>query len=105
MLSNVEDRKADYHSNAMVEIKRITFLGTTVGGASDCIPVPRGWYSPARSVLPSKCEPGFNQMKVNLAVYHVAKENSIQVRVDSVDSAQQILTPQVIVPSVIATTP
>ena len=47
VISNIEEYRPDFVSKANVEIKRITFLGTTVGGASDCIPVPLGWYAPA----------------------------------------------------------
>jgi len=48
-ISNFEQYDPNFVSKAHLEIKRITFLGTKVGGASDCIPVPDGWYAEARS--------------------------------------------------------
>ena len=52
VLSNFDEYQKDFKSKANVEIKRITFLGTTVGGASDCIPVPDGWYAASMSHFP-----------------------------------------------------
>ena len=58
MLSEVENWEDDFKSRAQVEIKRIQFLGTTNGGASACIPIPDGYYAPAGSELPLRCEAG-----------------------------------------------
>lgn len=52
VLSNVERFDPKFISKANVEIKRITFLGTTNGGAGDCIPVPAGWFAPKLSTMP-----------------------------------------------------
>ena len=56
VLSEVQNRLDSYESRAHVEIKRIHFLGTTTGGASDCITVPDGYYAPEKSELPLRCE-------------------------------------------------
>merc|ERR1719272_422302 len=58
VLSEVENWSDSFKSRANVEIKRIHFLGTTNGGASDCIPIPAGYYAPERSELPLQCEAG-----------------------------------------------
>lgn len=58
VLSEFSDFQPEFTSQAHVEIKRISFLGTTNGGASDCIAVPEGWFAPALSTLPSQCPPG-----------------------------------------------
>jgi len=48
-LSNKQNRDPNYISKAYVEIKRVTFFGTSTGGASECYPVLDGWYAPALS--------------------------------------------------------
>lgn len=52
IISDIETHKSNFVSKARVQIKRISFLGTTRGGAAECVPVPDGWYAPARSVDP-----------------------------------------------------
>ena len=55
VLSEFETYDPDFVSKAHVEIKRISFTGTSKGGAAECLPVPEGYFAPASSVKPYKC--------------------------------------------------
>lgn len=58
VLSNKQIRDPDFVSKAHVEIQRITFYGTSTGGASECYPVEDGWYAPELSSHALQCEAG-----------------------------------------------
>jgi hypothetical protein len=65
VLSNKEKYDPNFKSLARVLIKRITFHGTTIGGASDCIKVLDGWFAPEKSVMPFKCAEGMEPNQDN----------------------------------------
>ena len=48
-------------SKARVEIKSIKFIGVgnLVGGATECIKTPAGFYASANSAAPKKCDAGY----------------------------------------------
>lgn len=58
VLSEFTEKNPDFVSSAQVEIKRISFNGTIDGAARECIPVADGWYAPALSSAPLKCDLG-----------------------------------------------
>ena len=58
VLSYFDVPEPNFKSKAFVEIKRITFLDTTTGGAGTCVAVPDGAYAPANSHYPNQCEAG-----------------------------------------------
>ena len=47
-------------SKATAVIRRLSFTGTVLGGAYECIPAPNGKYAPALSSEPQMCEAGKN---------------------------------------------
>ena len=55
VLSEIESPVANFVSKAHVEIRRIHFLGTEHGGATDCYAAPLGWYAPEKSELALQC--------------------------------------------------
>lgn len=58
VISDFEQFEPLFVSQAVVFIKRIMFLGTTVGGGGDCVKVSEGWFAPKLSVTPTKCPVG-----------------------------------------------
>jgi len=55
-ISNHESQQRQ--SKARVQIKKIQFLGSNRGGAQECLPVTTGFYAPALSRAPLKCQAG-----------------------------------------------
>lgn len=56
VISHRENR--DRKSQARVQLQKIQFLGSDMGGAQECLPVTDGYYAPAQSRAPLKCPIG-----------------------------------------------
>lgn len=58
VISNPDKRDPTFVSKATAVIRRLSFTGTVLGGAYECIPAPNGKYAPALSSEPHMCGAG-----------------------------------------------